>query len=170
MATFRETSTWKQLQKLHSHTLTVAQLAFSPDNLHLLSVSRDRRWSLFSREPNDPFFKLSATTDKTTGIHTRIIWCCAWTHDSKYFATGSRDGKVVTWTRNEGKILKNCLGEYESASDVLELKSESITALCFAPILIQDKYLVGIGFESGAISLYKWNCDGWTQVVTLDNR
>lgn len=36
-----------------------------------------------------------ATTDKSNGLHTRIIWCCAWTHDSVAFGTGSRDGKVT---------------------------------------------------------------------------
>jgi elongator complex protein 2 len=92
------TSTWKITQKLPSHNLTVTQMSFSPNNQYLLSVSRDRRWSLFENQrsgDNDPNnFVMVATTDKKNGIHGRIIWCCAWSHDSKYFVTGSRDGKV----------------------------------------------------------------------------
>lgn len=84
---FRDTTNWKQIQKLVTHRLTVVQLRFSPNSNHLLSVSRDRRWSLFSKTP-DGNFELAATTDKNTTIHSRIIWTCAWSHDSRYFATG----------------------------------------------------------------------------------
>ena len=91
---YRDTSTWQQTQKLISHQLTVTQLAFSPDSQHLLSVSRDRRWTLYRRQQGADSFDMVASTDKTNGVHTRIIWCCAWTPDSKAFGTGSRDGKV----------------------------------------------------------------------------
>lgn len=63
-------------------------MKFSPDSNNLLSVSRDRRWSLFSKTM-DGNFELVATTDKKTGVHSRIIWTCAWSHDSNYFATGN---------------------------------------------------------------------------------
>lgn len=92
------TSTWKIVQKLESHQLTVTQMKFSPNGKYLLTVSRDRRWSLFENKSNDNSlanFELVATTDKKNGIHSRIIWCCDWSHDSLIFGTGSRDGKVI---------------------------------------------------------------------------
>ncbi|CAH2000531.1 unnamed protein product [Acanthoscelides obtectus] len=148
-----DVSNWQLLQKLMSHTLTVVQLQFSPDSQSLLSVSRDRRWSLFAKNEEEKF-ELVATTDKKTGIHTRIIWTCAWTHDSKYFATGSRDGKVVTWTRRIGKEKTSVLGECESVGDLLVFKNDSVTAVAFAPDFVGGKYLKAIGFESGTIRLY----------------
>lgn len=152
-----------------SHTLTVVQLAFSPNSKQLLSVSRDRRWSLFTINGDTKQFELAATTNKSTGIHSRIIWCCSWSHDSVYFATGSREGKIVVWNENPAKEANDPIGKYEPASDYVELKGDSITALCFAPDFIQDKYLLAAGLESGLIYLYKWSKD-WTLITILDNR
>ncbi|RZB40823.1 elongator complex protein 2 [Asbolus verrucosus] len=162
-----ETANWTQVQKLMSHTLTVAQMSFSPDSSHLLSVSRDRRWSLFSKSSQNKF-ELVATTDKKTSVHTRIIWCCSWSHDSKYFTTGSRDGKVVVWTKSATQIKNGILGEYETASRHLELKNESVTAIAFAPGLVLGSYLVAMGLESGVIRCYKWSPEEWQHVLFLD--
>lgn len=47
------------------------------------------------RFPAEPQFSLHAYTGKDTAIHSRIIWSCDWSPDSKYFVTSSRDKKVV---------------------------------------------------------------------------
>lgn len=145
----------------------MAQIAFSPDSQFLLSVSRDRRWSLFKRHEHSKEFALFATVDKKTSIHTRIIWCCAWTHNSQYFITGSRDGKAVVWERNE-KLPENITLRCRAASSVLELKEESVTALAFAPKTIGDSYLVAIGLESGVILLYEWTTKHWRKLLILN--
>lgn len=36
-------------------------------------------------------------TTPATSKHSRIIWDCAWTHDSSYFATVSRDKTLNFW-------------------------------------------------------------------------
>ncbi|KAK9501757.1 hypothetical protein O3M35_012428 [Rhynocoris fuscipes] len=168
-----DTKTWEKCDELAGHQLTVTQMAFSPDDKYLLSVSRDRKWCLFERDQETDKYILKSTTDKSTGIHTRIIWTCSWSHDSLYFATGSRDGKLVMWsvTDNESKPPLNGVS---AVGNFLETK-EAITAVDFAPVnFVQDSkiYLLVLGFESGIIQFYSWmsqSNSNWTLLTELDN-
>lgn len=45
-----DTETWRQVCSLASHALTVTQMAFDHGGQRLLSVSRDRCWSVFKRK------------------------------------------------------------------------------------------------------------------------
>lgn len=170
-----DTSTWKQIQKLSSHQLTVTQLRFAPNNQWLLSVSRDRRWTLFENNTSNADdgicnFTSIATTDKKTGIHSRIIWTCDWTHDSKYFATGSRDGKVVAWQKTDcdsGTSLKN----YGAFATMELSKNDAVTAVAFATCFTPNNcdYMAAIGLENGHIHICTLNTN-WTILFTIDQR
>lgn len=160
-----DTKTWSQSQKLSAHQLTVTQLAFSPDGKYLLSVSRDRRWSIFTFQNEK--YQLLVTSPKKDSLHTRIIWCCAWTGDSKNFATASRDGKVGIWSVDN----LNC--EQLTPITSLTLNDTSITAIAFAPSGNQDEttYVIAMGFENGCIDIRriqktKVSYD-WVQIVHL---
>lgn len=48
-----DTVDWTQLCSLHSHTLTVTQMAFSHNGNFLLSVSRDRTWAVYRKKTAD---------------------------------------------------------------------------------------------------------------------
>ncbi|XP_075166545.1 elongator complex protein 2 [Haematobia irritans] len=163
------TANWKQIQKLPSHQLTVTQMRFSPNGQYLLSVSRDRRWSLFERISGDKaaHFTLTASTDKTNGVHTRIIWSCDWSHDNKYFVTSSREGKVVVWSKsNDGDSGKSSLNGWHNL-EVLELKHESITAVAFANNFhANGSYVIALGCESGHVYIYEFN-GSWNLLVEM---
>uniref|UniRef100_A0A3Q2CIK9 Elongator complex protein 2 n=1 Tax=Cyprinodon variegatus TaxID=28743 RepID=A0A3Q2CIK9_CYPVA len=156
------TATWRQLQALPFHTLTVTQMAFSPDAKLLLAVSRDRTWSLWRRklptaESPEPLFSLCAHTNKDTATHSRIIWSCDWSSDSKYFVTSSRDKKVIVWgpcmLENSEEPMPL---EIKPCSSVLDV-GDSATAVAFCPSLCFDSsYLLAVGLECGKILLYRW--------------
>ncbi|XP_047021000.1 elongator complex protein 2 [Helicoverpa zea] len=160
-----DTSNWQQIQKLVSHQLTVTQLAFSPNSQQLLTVSRDRRWTLYQRQQGSNSFDMVASTDKTNGVHTRIIWCCAWTRDSKAFGTGSRDGKICIWSENGPS--NSSLGDYGLLGKPLELNI-SVTALAFAPYN-GDGLVLAVGLETGIIRMYHFGVEGWSLLKELDN-
>ncbi|XP_075969096.1 elongator complex protein 2-like [Anticarsia gemmatalis] len=160
-----ETKTWQQTQKLISHQLTVTQLAFSPDSHQLLSVSRDRRWTLYQREEGSNSFAIAASTDKTNGVHSRIIWCCAWSFDGKAFGTGSREGKVCIWSKSNP--TETSLKDYGILGKPLDTNT-SVTALAFAPKRERNSLFIATGFETGVIRLYRFDNDGWELLKELD--
>nr|XP_027791467.1 elongator complex protein 2 isoform X2 [Marmota flaviventris] len=154
------TTSWKQVQNLVFHSLTVTQMAFSPNDKFLLAVSRDRTWSLWKRQDTvspefDPIFSLFAFTNKITSVHSRIIWSCDWSPDSKYFFTGSRDKKVVVWGECDcgDDCIEHSIGPCSSVLDV----GGSVTAVSVCPVLDSSgRYVVAVGLECGKICLYTW--------------
>ncbi|CAI2166210.1 4499_t:CDS:10 [Funneliformis geosporum] len=159
-----DASTWKELPNpLQSHTLTVTQTKFSHNDKYLLTVSRDRIWSLFERcdEGTTPYKFVTKNR-----AHARIIWDCSWSHDDTLFATGSRDKTVKIWKqiKEQEQTLWKCIS-------VIKLQ-ESVTAIDFAPILINQRYLLAIGLENGKIIIYQsvdeQQLENWNEFIEVD--
>ena len=89
--------------QMAAHEFTVHQMEFSPNDNYLLCVSRDRQFSVFERnnDPKEPFRLVQLQKQ----AHKRILWCCSWSHNSRYFATGSREklNSLKFWDYNEDK-------------------------------------------------------------------
>jgi len=155
------TRDWTQVGSVSGHSLTVTQLAFSPNNCMLLCVSRDRTWSLHSVNLESKILttELLGKTDKKTAIHSRLIWSCAWTHDSRYFATASRDKKVVMWGNDEGS--------WKQVGDVLTV-SDSATAVAIAGRSHKDFYVAAVGLECGTFHIYLWD-KTWREIGTVSS-
>lgn len=173
----RNTNTWKQHQRLEAHQLTVTQMRFSPDDLYLLSVSRDRCWSIFERAEQTAAgplgeYRLLEMTNKQNGVHSRIIWTCDWSPDSQYFATGSRDGKCVMWHQIDEQHKRNpaasTLVQY-TAAGVFNVAGDSVTALAFAAQTTElGAYLVAVGCETGTIRLCHYLSSAWQELCVLN--
>ena len=142
--------------QLTAHEFTIHQLEFSPDDQYLLSVSRDRQFSVFKRndDAKEPF-KLAQIQNQA---HKRVLWCCSWSHNSKLFATGSKEKtnslKFWDYSSEETKWI-----EHSSIAKSIS----NVTALAFFPSLIQNSSAFGIvvGQESGEITI-------WTKPASQD--
>jgi len=133
-----DTHTWKTVQTLPAHTLTVTQLAFSHHDDVLLSVSRDRQWSIFAEKEGK--YVMEKAMPKA---HARILWGCSWTHDDSFFATSSRDKTTKVWSKN-GYNLSSTINHANPA-----------TAVEFAPSFVRGgQYLMAIGDEEGLVELF----------------
>lgn len=132
--------------QLSAHEFTIHQMEFSPDDNYLLSVSRDRQFSVFSRnsDPKEPF-KLVQLQKQA---HKRILWTCSWAHDSKYFATGSREktNSLKFWNFDG----ENQWSEHSSVNKDLP----NVTAVAFFPTEIYGKLGIVVGLDSGEISIW----------------
>ncbi|KAG0056478.1 Elongator subunit elp2 [Gryganskiella cystojenkinii] len=162
-----DAATWKQTpQPLVSHTLTVTKVLFSHNDRYLLSISRDRLWSLFERvedpEAEDPY-RLVASQK----AHARILWDCSWSFEDSMFATGSRDKTIKIWSKgsNESGLW--------AAIATLKLP-EAVTAVEFGPDLAKlglgeakTHHLLAAGLEDGRIFLFgcsKDHPENWTSL------
>lgn len=139
-------------------------MAFSPDDAWLLSVSRDRSWALSRRSAAGgaaPPYELAVTRAKA---HARVIWSCAWSPDSRVFATASRDGEVRLWDAGAAERP----GSEPLA--VIASCASSANAVAFAPVLGAGdggvSYVLAVGAEKGAESgLFRVDVDAGRRAV-----
>ncbi|QPG76752.1 hypothetical protein FOA43_004146 [Brettanomyces nanus] len=144
------TDNWQQLkQVLPGHELTITRLRWSPEGDYLLSVSRDRQFSLWKKQQKnaeDIEFKLVCLQEKA---HTRIIWDCCWVPSELHncmFITGARDRRMKLWKLTDKHIVENV-----SSSEKL---SAAVTALDTYPKMIDSGCLVAAGLDDGSLELY----------------
>ncbi|KAH3682014.1 hypothetical protein WICPIJ_007006 [Wickerhamomyces pijperi] len=143
-----DAETWQELKpNLRLHDLTVTRVKFSPCDKYLLTVSRDRKYGVWTRNLQDNSFELISTNEKA---HSRIIWDCSWAPSEfgSVFITGSRDKSIKVWRINDDV---DCIATSKFSSPV--------TSLDVHTKVINGKLLVSVGLETGDILLY-----------TLDNQ
>lgn len=141
-----KTSDWSAAQEpIAGHKSSVVELAFSPDDRFLLSVSKDRQFCVYELEGDQYVLR------GRKKAHKRIIWSCSWASDSKLFAIGSRDQSFSLW-------ISNGVSTWDQAHDAVP-EGAAVTAVAFAPSSgsLQESttsHLLAVGLESGVCKLY----------------
>ncbi|KAG0637374.1 WD40-repeat-containing domain protein [Tuber brumale] len=154
-----ETETWQEIKPpLRSHSLTVHGMAFSPDGSRLLSVGRDRAWTVF--EKREAGWGILDMREKG---HTRIIWDGKWAPVEDVFATASRDKSVKIWHNGGGGWVSRAALRFEVPA----------TALDFLGEVIEGKCWLAIGLEDGGLRVYHAKVGDWANpelLIKLDDR
>lgn len=142
-------------QVLQGHNLTITSLEFSPDGKYLMSVSRDRQftlWKVVYERKGD--FEL---VEINTKAHSRIIWDCSWAPTNSFgnfVLTGSRDKQIKLWQVTS------------KVEDVASLKlQDAVTSVsCYNTDLFGNNLVVSVGLENGDISLFSVDLSEQTKV------
>ncbi|XP_071540160.1 elongator complex protein 2 [Panulirus ornatus] len=148
-----DTATWHKLDVLFKHRLTVTQMAFSPDDKYLLSVSRDRTWTVFKRETVENgagfTYRESDFSSKKDTMHSRVIWSCAWLPDSHHFVTASRDKTVALWgLKDNCWVRKAILNESNEVTSVAVTRNVNKNS---------ENFLLATGLVNGDIHIRQFN-------------
>lgn len=145
-------NSWREVKPpLESHALTVTNISFSPCGSQILSVGRDRAWSVFTRNPDTQQWALTERRDKA---HTRIIYDCAWLPDGSAFITVSRDKSLKVWAQTDGKWECKATCKFHLP----------ITAVDVLPEVMGRECWTAIGFDDGAITVLALRKDEWQTV------
>ncbi|EXB89363.1 putative elongator complex protein 2 [Morus notabilis] len=142
-----QVGSWKAVGRLQSHSLTVTQMEFSHDDKLLLTVSRDRQFSIFAIKGTGTE-EISHELIARKEAHKRILWACSWNPHGYEFATGSRDKTVKIWgVENQSSVnLLLMLPPFKT----------SVTALSWIGLgNNRSNGLLAVGMENGLIEL--WN-------------
>ena len=139
-----ETENWHEVKpSISAHSLTVTCLRFSANDRYLLSVGRDRRWSVFVRDMTDKaVYKTHSTNPKG---HSRMILGGSWAPPpTNIFATGGRDKTLKIWIE-QGDNFEN-----KTSIDI----SAAVTAVDFLNSSYNEQLVVAAGTEAGDIFIY----------------
>ena len=140
-----ETREWREIKPpLIAHSLTVTRLQFSDDDKFLLSVGRDRQWTVFERGGDEAgSYHIRALNPKG---HSRMILDAAWAprKATRCFATASRDKSIKIWGIEADSFA--CKATLPGSS--------SATAVAFLPQLLHGLLHLAVGMENGEISVY----------------
>ncbi|KAK6511539.1 hypothetical protein TWF481_000451 [Arthrobotrys musiformis] len=168
-----ETKTWRQLKPaLEAHSLTVNRIAFSRDDVYMLSVGRDRQWTVFERvteglEEYEAPYKPMQVMAKA---QTRVIFDGKWVplEAGRAFVTAARDKTVKVWEL-QGKEW-GCIEtvKFEEPITAIDILDQAID-------LEGGRFVVlAVGLESGAWSVYKakvkegGGIEGWQEWIQVD--
>ncbi|PBP17422.1 WD domain-containing protein [Diplocarpon rosae] len=150
-----ETATWHEVKPpLTAHSLTVTRLRFSSDDALLLSVGRDRQWTVFQRE-NDGYGQPGEKIDGYKLLeanlkgHSRMILDAAWAPmGGTVFATAGRDKQVRIWAREEASPNK-----YTCKATIAE--EHPVTAVDFTEVCVTaGRTYLAVGTEVGRVKIY----------------
>ncbi|CCI44573.1 unnamed protein product [Albugo candida] len=118
---------------LRGHQDIITGLALSPDGNHLLTNAMDStlyRWDLRPYLPADQTSRCTMHFGGAKHGFERNLIRCAWSHDTRYVASGSADRNVYIWDAESGNLRYQLPGHTGSVNAVSFHPEEPIIASC----------------------------------------
>ena len=144
-----ETKDWHEIKPaLTAHSLTVTCLRFSRDDRYLLSVGRDRQWTIFEKDENRADLYVLRT--QNTKAHSRMIMSASWAplEAGPIFATTGRDKAVKLW-----HLLSALDSSSPNCASSLQL-TVPVTAVDILPHLLHGLLFLALGMDDGEVTVY----------------
>jgi elongator complex protein 2 len=126
---------FKKTQYIMLHNLGIIRMKFSDDGRFLVASSRDKTVSIYKVKTVEGEYGLELVSQIKD--HRRVVWDVAISYDNSFFASCSRDRRLLLYSMKEMKMV----AEHEFPCEV--------TALSFHP----SKYELSIGCEDGTLSI-----------------
>ncbi|GJE94312.1 WD40 repeat domain-containing protein [Phanerochaete sordida] len=100
-------STWSQILQLQGHSDMIWSCAYAPDDLEVLTMSRDG--VLIGHDPSTG----KKTFDTSIEAHGTAV---SWSPDGKLIAAGGRDGRVMVWGAEKAKLIAQFMAPVKEIS------------------------------------------------------
>ena len=152
---------WSELKpNLSLHNLTVTRVKYSPDGQRLLTVSRDRQFGVWKRDPSSNEFTLEFSNEKA---HARIIWDCSWSPCGRYFFTASRDKSIKAWLIRDGAGVELVdTVKFPGPVTSLDVTDHTLNG--------SSTDVIVVGLETGSLLVYTFRSHKLQHAYTVDAR
>lgn len=96
----------EQIRSIDSaHQKWIRRIALSPDQKRLASVSDDMVCRMWNVDTGKMVRELRGHDQRTPHHFPSMLYCCSYSSDGKYLATGDKTGKVIIWEAATSKQL-----------------------------------------------------------------
>ncbi len=158
------TRDWHEIRPpLTAHSLTIARMKFHRKNEHLLSVGRDRQWTLFTPTELEGQVDTGKHASQNYSLlvanpkgHTRMILDVVWSAVGAvpFFATAGRDKTVKFWAP-----VKDKGDDFVCRANIT--RTAPVTAIDISGNFEEDLVCLSVGEETGKLSYHMFSVESF---------
>ncbi len=130
-----DTEQRRPTRTVEAHPRWARQLAVSPDGAKVASVADDMVCRLWDTATGQRLHELRGHDERTPQNFASMLYCCAFSNDGRYLATGDRVGRVVIWEvatgRQAGRVEAPLLYTWDGRQRIRSIGG--VRALAFSP-------------------------------------
>lgn len=102
-----DVKTREVIRRVDAHSKWLRQIAVSPDGTKFATVGDDMVCRLWNTATGDRLLELRGHAERTPTHFGSMLYCCTFSNDGRYLATGDRVGHVVIWDAATGREVSS---------------------------------------------------------------